>query len=56
MSKDPIVEEVRRARLAVESEYPDPDAHLKHILEAQQRHARHLVSRGPRRRRERKVA
>lgn len=55
MYKDPIVEEVRRARLEIESEYPDIDAHLRHIREKQEADPKRFVSRGPRPRRERKA-
>jgi hypothetical protein len=57
MWKDPIVEEVRKARRQIEKEYgPDTDAFLQHIYDQQKKVKSRLVSRGPKKRLTRKVA
>jgi hypothetical protein len=57
MWKDPIVEEVRKARKQIEKEFgSDTDALLQHIYDQQKKVKSRLVSRSPKKRFTRKVA
>ena len=57
MWKDPIVEEVRKARKQIEKEFgSDTDAFLQHIYDQQKKAKSRLVSRSPKKRFTRKVA
>jgi hypothetical protein len=57
MWKDPIVEEVRKARKQIEKEFgSDTDAFLQHIYDQQKRVKSRLVSRPPKKHLSRKVA
>jgi hypothetical protein len=57
MWRDPIIEEVRKARKQIEKEFgSDTDAFLRHIYEQQKKAKSRLVSRLPKKRLARKVA
>ena len=50
MSKDPIVEEVRKIRHQIESDYKnDSDKYYEHLLNIQKKYRRRLIKRQPQR-------
>ena len=55
--EDPIVEETRKIRRDIESEFDnDPKKYLDHVYEAQKQHGSKLVRRHPKPSRKRKPA
>lgn len=57
MTKDPIIEEVRRIRHSIETECGDnEDEFYQHILESQKKYKGHLVRRNKKMRDARKTA
>ena len=56
MWKDPIVEEVRKARKELEKQFDSVDAYVQHIRAEQQKSGAKIVSRSPKKRFSRKAA